>query len=256
MSKHGRKHPPRAISATLALSLLSSIAAGCSALPNRTQIDSASGLFDKAKLTYRAEFPSVQGTTVQVAAANPGAAQLTSYSPAGQPQASGNCQGTLEIIYPHPGKREGYALVKVTMGSEAKAVSKPTGWRRLFPWPSADRNSGQETYSMDIPRSELDHIVGKLQQTGYFEKGTSSQKAADLATQIDGANVRRSWDRIAELDALLARVYAAGRSALAAETDLWASSIASDQTAGPALSPSGPMAPPVARLPNQGPTLR
>lgn len=229
-------HAP--ISLALAMAVLAPIAAGCSALTGgRTQIDSASGLFDKAKITYRTDFPGMKAPPVSASGA-----QLASYTPAGQAEAARNCRGTLEIIYPHPDGRPGLALARVVIGAEP-VRAKPTGWRRVIPWPQPRDDSGQETYAIDIPRAELDHIVGKLQQTGYFEKTSKSQRTSDLAAQIDGGAVRRSWDHVPELDALLAHICASGRSALASQTQDWASSMASDQSANAPIPFAGLPAP-------------
>lgn len=241
--QRGRQQGRALLSFALAVAVLAPVAAGCSALTGgRTQIDSASGLFDKAKITYRSDFPGLQAPPAAASGA-----QLASYTPASQADAARNCRGTLEIVYPHPDGRPGLALARVVIGAEP-AQKKPSGWRRVIPWPQPRDESGQETYSIDIPRGELDHIVGKLQQTGYFEKSSSSQRASDLTAQIDGGAVRRSWDRVPELDALLAHVCASGRSALASQTQDWASSMASDQSASPAPIPFAGLPAPDARL--------
>jgi hypothetical protein len=201
--------------AALAGALVSLAAvAGCSVFKSgNVPLDSSAGLFDKARLRYEVDTDRVNST----AAPRRGEGQLVSYQQQATPRLPVNARASVDIRYPHPNKREGMAQVQVRIKSHAgKKSAEAPAWKRW--WLSTrdvlpgwnDAGSANETWVLDIPKSELATIVSRLNTSGYFA-GYEKSEGTEIVTELDGSKVAKSWHQVPEIDALVMRVRTEGR---------------------------------------------
>ncbi len=185
---------------------------GCSVFKSReVPLDSSAGLFDKAHLSYQ-----VDTDRINTLPAARGDAQLVSYHESTAPRLPANAQASVDIRYPHPEKREGFAQVRVRI--EGHASEKPAGASALTRWLVVTRNQvtgfakagSHEIWTLDIPKSEVAMIVSRLHTSGYFA-GYEKAEGTEIETELDGSKISKSWHQIPEMDALVVRVRTEGR---------------------------------------------
>lgn len=183
--------------------------AGCSGLRSKPLLDSAAGMFDKAELSYRVETARVDPAAPRVEG------QLVSYQPdAGKPLPAGSV-ADVQIAFPHPQKREGYAQVTVRLFDAPSAGD--TGrlgqwWKSSLKWTGlSGEGVPQETWVLDLPQNELAGIINDLHNSGFFTSYDKPTEGARIQTQLDGAKVNKTWRQVPQLDALIVRVRSQGR---------------------------------------------
>lgn len=145
------------------------------------------------------------------------AARQVSYREVTTAPWAGNAVGMLTAQYPHPAQRPGMALVSVVI--RYRESSTTTGgalrqmWRELWTEnsPSIGRSEMHEAWVLDIPRAELDGLVARLREGGFFDQPAAGQDAIELTATIDGHEVTKTWHQVPELDALMHRARLAGQ---------------------------------------------
>jgi hypothetical protein len=69
----------------------------------------------------------------------------------------------------------------------------------------------EEAWALDIPRSDLDRVLARLFEAGYFNRRPGTTGEVDLSATVDGASLNQRWGRVDELDALIERVRQEGQ---------------------------------------------
>jgi hypothetical protein len=197
---------------------------GCKAgyLPPKVPYDSAASLYDRARVLYQVDAGKLQ-VPVSVARIE---GQHVSYQQIPSSATSKSTLGRLEIAYPHPRGLKGYALARVTIQSRypeaaplpsstdevlAARIAETVAQVPLVGSAVAPTAEVEETWEMDVPRAELDRVVAELNQRGFYERKSAATGPVGIETSIDGHNVKKSWDRVPELDALMVAVRSRGR---------------------------------------------
>lgn len=197
----------------IALSLTLLALVGCKGGYTRplVPIDSAAGMYEKARVSYEVDAGEMQ-VPVSVAKIE---GQLVSYQQVPSSLQAGETLGRLEIEYPHPRGLNGYALARVTVessfaGKEGQTPSKTSKLPVVGAW-TDPRTKTMEVWELDIPRSEFDRIVAALNQARYFDRSMDNPGPVSMAAKIDGNDVDKKWNRVAELDGLMVAVRGHGR---------------------------------------------
>jgi hypothetical protein len=184
-------------------------AVGCSTFGKQAPNDTASGGFEKARLSYRVDTDRLNGRKSQAEGT------LVSYNGAPSNKLPANSKASLEIRSPHPDKREGLAQVRVRIESqgESSGVAWLAWWRSAKEELPGLKGAGwtQETWVLDIPQSELRGILGSLRGAGYFYTFAPPHDATLLETELDGTRLTKKWTQVRELDALIYRARTEGR---------------------------------------------
>lgn len=188
---------------------LAAAIAGCSAFSSgKTRLDSSAGMFDKAEVSYRVD-------AARLNAAPRPEGQLVSYQPQAVAALPAGSEAEVDIVYPHPEKREGHAQVTVRVfasknSGEEGRISK---W-----WKSGLKLSGLsstaaplEVWTLDVPQNDVAGIINGLHNTGYFTSYEKPAEGAQVETVLDGAKVSKTWRQVPQLDALIVRVRTQGR---------------------------------------------
>jgi hypothetical protein len=205
----------------LALAVVGMLAAtGCKSnlIYHGVQLDSRAGIFDTASISYEID-SSRLGEPLPVARIE---GQLVSYDQQATAPLPGSAVGKLTIVYPHPDKKPGLAQARLeikarTGGIAPKSNSPPaqmihsveSGLKSLQPWPRNDEI--EEVWLLDLPKAEVDALVHKLDDSGYFKGKGAGRAGIEIATVVDGAGKKRRWDQVPELDALMVQVRTTGR---------------------------------------------
>ena len=149
----------------------------------------------------------------------------------------------LRVQYPHPDKRLNYARVTLQLqpvdygpsferrslraaleeGVEIRKHRRDTRRARWF-WERTPDNSGQggaTIVEFDLARSDLDRLVGELNDHGFFARdllaleGVPSEGTAQLEVRLDRRWTARAWSDEPALEALATQVYEQGRTSIA-----------------------------------------
>jgi len=136
--------------------------------------------------------------------------QLVSYETHSATNETTDSLGVLEIIYPHPHGRSGYALARVNVGEEVhddRLSGSKSGWLGLVgAGKDAKDVAGHESWELDISKSEMDQLIARLRQSQFFGPTEYSSSGVKLTTRLDGEKTTKSWSQIPEYDALIQRV--------------------------------------------------
>lgn len=188
---------------------LAAAMAGCSAFNRgKPRLDSSAGMFDQAEVSYRVD-------AARLNAMSRPEGQLVSYQPDSAAKLPAGAEAEVEIVFPHPDKREGYAEVTVRVfgnknNSEEGRFSQ---W-----WKSGLKMSGfsassvaLEVWALDVPQNDVAGIINSLHNTGYFTSYDKPAEGVKIETVLDGAKVSKTWRQVPQLDALIVRVRTQGR---------------------------------------------
>jgi len=215
-----RSNPRRtSLRATLLAALLMPM--GCTSLDAlKLPEPSASGPAETVKLTYRTDSDRLN----LLVALEPPAGQLVSYQQPRSPVPDFT-ESTLHLTYPHPGGRAGYALATVVFEAQPSGDSSDSGvsaiWKKITgssdeAAPGANGDPGfREVWTTDVPRWQLDRVVAKLRESGYFRRTKTLNAKVSLATEIDGARFGKDFTELPELDAIIVRIRSQGRPVVA-----------------------------------------
>jgi hypothetical protein len=197
------------VAAVLAGAMLTSLAvAGCSALKGpEVPLDASAGMFDRASIGYRVETARIN-TALRSPPSSEG--QLVAYRPTHSAALPADSVASVQIKYPHPQKKAGYAQVVVRIDDAASAAGWT--WKHWLAIAGGYTyvSEAQEVWTLDIPQRELSQIVNRLQTSGYFQQYETAD-AATFETELDGVAFNKSWRQLPELDALIVRVRTEGR---------------------------------------------
>jgi hypothetical protein len=124
----------------------------------------------------------------------------------------------LSIKYPHPDGRAGYALAEAVVGdlSEESETVEPPWVARLATFardtlPGMAFGEGiKEAKAFDIPVSDLEAVLDRLGEEGYFHQPNSLPSPVELAVEVNGHRQDKPWRRVVELDRLYSDVRAKG----------------------------------------------
>lgn len=194
------------------------LAAGCEAIQPRTvRIDSTIGMYQMAKLTYRIDAGKL---SEPVNVANITGKQVSYEQKPSGPYADTSV-ARLAIEYPHPGGKPGYALAEVIIAARkppaTTQAAKKSTWRRLADdmhemltqngLPGVKMADGiYEAWSLDLPRADLDGVIGQLSQAGYFHLAGNPTPGVNVSCKIDGQQCDKQWGHVSALDELVERV--------------------------------------------------
>jgi hypothetical protein len=194
------------------------VAAGCQALAPRTvRIDTTVGMYQTAQLSYRIDTGK---TSEPVKVANI-AGQQVSYQQKPSGPYPGHSVVQLAVMYPHPGGHPGYALAEVVVKARKPPATTPPAdkpaWRQFTDGiheiltqnnlPGIKLADGvYEAWALDIPRSDVDGLVGRLGETGFFHLAGNSAPGIDVTCVINGQTIEKQWGHVSELDTLIERV--------------------------------------------------
>jgi hypothetical protein len=200
-------------------------AAGCESIQPRTvRIDSTVGIYQTATLTYRIDAGKLSEA---VKVANITGRQVSYEQKPSGPYPDRSI-ALLSLQYPHPLGRPGYALAEVVVEARKPPTNtvdtKKSAWRR---WaddmhklltqnslPGVKLANGiHEAWTLDIPRTELDGVIGQLSQTGYFHLAGNPAPGVNVSCKIDGQQINKQWGHVSALDALIDRVRHEGQLA-------------------------------------------
>jgi hypothetical protein len=215
-------------------------ASGCSSVSGWVKgAPGSAGVYDKVSLTYRTPSAQVNAT---VAAARAVEGQLVSYQQPAPAVVPNGREAILEITYPHPEGKEGYALVQVLIPRVSEEPAAPTSWEKMMGIRRDDDpvlSGKRSTYNLDIPWSELEQLMTSMREAGYFTSKKAESPTTHLTTRLDGMRVHKNWNQVPQLDALVARVYQEGAPAGAAtgSSSAGGSATASDEAAAAAAVP-------------------
>jgi hypothetical protein len=203
--------------ATFASALALMILAGCSSSPwHKVPLDAASGFYADAELTYRLDAGKL-GQPLDVVRVE---GQRVSYEQVPSSPLGGESIGTLQVIFPHPAGRAGYALARFSLDS-TRPKPAPTS-RQWNPFVKRT-NSVQapatlvgthpeihETWELDIENVESNRIFKLLTDLGFYQSEKPGA-AARVSVKMQGKEQAKDWDQIPALNLLIQRVRTQGR---------------------------------------------
>ena len=193
-------------------------ASGCEAMNPRTvQIDAASGRYQSALLTYELDTGRLS-QPVQTARIQ---AQQVSYQQLPSTPLPDRSHARLSVKYPHPRGKADFALAEVVIvsnhpkDSSASSPGKSTFQRAVASFteamndilPGMSYGSGvSEAWALDVPKEELDQLIGHLANSGYVQYGPATTPGVEVLAQLYGRPIRKQWRQVPELDAFIERV--------------------------------------------------
>ncbi|HUY87782.1 MAG TPA: hypothetical protein VMV10_03515 [Pirellulales bacterium] len=197
---------------------LAAAALGCESMNPRTvQIDAASGRYHSAQLTYELDTGRLS-QPVQTARIQ---AQQVSYQQLPSTPLPDRSLARLSVKYPHPQGKADFALAEVVIVSDhPKVKSATSAGKSAFErfassfaeamndiLPGMTYGDGvREAWALDIPKEQLDDLVGHLANSGYFQYGPAPTPGVDVFTQLNGRTISKHWRQVPELDAFIERV--------------------------------------------------
>lgn len=125
---------------------------------------------------------------------------------------------TLQIRYPHPTGRKDLAQAVVAFSpagvdSALQSESILDQIPGLGKQASDERAAPIETWTLDIPKWQVDGIVAKLQKANFFRRAKILGSTSYLAVKTKGNAFGKNYRNVDELDALIVRVRRQGHPA-------------------------------------------
>jgi len=231
----------------LLATLLLSAASGCQSFRSSQPLPAevSAGFYQQAHIRYRLDAGKMN-VPVTVSHVE---GQLVSYQQLPSTPIGNQALGELEIIYPHPAGKPGYALARVhirTKLADPKQAAAADGaaksesftakmGKTLDPrrwW--AEESDVAETWELDVPKPHIDYAISALTARGYFENSKPMAPQATLSTLVDGHKSKREFDQLPEFDSLMLDVrrygqlvsYRGSRAALAQSSAKFSSNTA------------------------------
>jgi hypothetical protein len=192
---------------------------GCSALPNGpaiAQVEAAGADSDVIRIAYQTDSARLNLTT---ATSMPGF-HNASFQPASQAQYFPEfTSSTLVVTRPHPSGNPELALVTVTFHSNEETASDSAAssvWSAIAGSSDDEPSTGggepfREVWTLDVPRWQLDNLVGKLRKQNFFRRSKILSPKATVDTFIDGRRFAKPFKEIPELDSLILQIRSRGR---------------------------------------------
>jgi hypothetical protein len=184
--------PAQIVVATVVLLTLGSV--GCARWKQKPMaLTSVACMYDRAELMYHVD-ASRLGLPLALSKVE---AQHVSYQESPSSPQAGTSTGTLRVRYPHPQAGAEMALAEVVIDSRA------AGGRAS--------DTVHEVWTLDIPKNDLDQIVGRLRETNFFVAPGKSQTGVTLMTSLDKVSMNKDWDQVPELNLLMQQVRSHGQ---------------------------------------------
>ncbi len=207
---HASLHRRRFLLLALAAAALGcTVLAGCAAFRSgETQLRPVSGKarsYDSAAISYRLSSPVRPSGEIQTVGYSQPAPGPTQY---------------LAIEYPHPAGHSGQALCEVIVARDAAAdgEKKSDGWLSRMRRGTLDQLPGltyaegiESAWALDVPIDEIDQIIHRLDQQGYFSSTRRPPNGLELNARINGVPFSKTWPAVPELNALVLRVRKKGK---------------------------------------------
>jgi hypothetical protein len=228
--------------------------------------DASAGFYDTARLEYRLDAGKL-GQPLDVVRVD---GRTVRYEQVASSPLAEQSIGTLVIQYPHPAGKSGLARVTYSLDSGRPNASRAEGLNPFhFGQSAAAITPGHEeiheVWAMDIDRAESSRLFELLTRQNFYHSQEKQGGVAELAVTIDGKQIRKRWEQVAELNHLALRVRRDGQlvallrpAALSGSPDgVIANTMAFREALARAgapthpapASPGGPGTPQVARLP-------
>jgi hypothetical protein len=223
--------PARRLAALVPLALVA--LAGCTWTPQtfrRVPLDASTGFYQSARLSYRLDAGKLQQPLDVIHVES----QRVSYDQVASSPMAEQSIGTLTITYPHPNGREGFAQARFALDSiatGAAAVKPSKSWNPFKKTSTAAQpptavTSWQpevhEAWVLDLPRGESDSYFKLLSSLGYYNTDRPSAVGVQINAEINGKTLQKSWDQVAELNALVQRVRRDGQLVAYSRPSLYA----------------------------------
>jgi hypothetical protein len=123
----------------------------------------------------------------------------------------------LRIVYPHPKAGPEYARAELALSRDPLPErEKPNSlvarigqaardsYRRVLRGPSGEF---EHRIVVDVPRSELDHLLTDLEADGFFEQQTRPLGGATLSAHVGWSKHSKNWTAEPLLDHLMTQIY-------------------------------------------------
>jgi hypothetical protein len=147
--------------------------------------------------------------------------QLVSYDDVAGSVSPDRTVGSLRIIYPSADAPTGYARIEVQVDAaplpkmpqlDDPAKGSASWYERLSSPRELPAAASHETWAMNLPKAELDRLLGLLSTPGSVMAGKQAQTAgAMLTTHFNGHHYRGACRPVPQLDALMRKVRDQGR---------------------------------------------
>ena len=185
--------------------------AGCASLPELPWApvarDASAGFYDTVRLEYRLDAGKL-GQPLDVVRVDGRTVRYEQVASSPLPDQS---IGTLVIQYPHPAGKSGLARVTYALDSGRGESSQGVS---LNPFKTGEGAAAitpgheeiHEVWAMDIDRVESDRFFKLLSTQNFHHSQAKENGVAELAVTIDGKQVRKRWEQVAELNNLALRV--------------------------------------------------
>ncbi|MEX0979360.1 MAG: hypothetical protein WDZ48_10930 [Pirellulales bacterium] len=169
--------------------------------------DASAGFYDTARLEYRLDAGKL-GQPLDVIRVD---GRTVRYEQVASSPLADQSIGTLAIQYPHPAGKSGLARVTYSLDSGRPGTSQgeiPNPFKTAEP--ALAITSGHEeiheVWAMDIDRLESDRLFKLLSTQNFYHSQAKEGGVAELAVTINGKQVRKRWEQVAELNNLALRV--------------------------------------------------
>jgi hypothetical protein len=128
----------------------------------------------------------------------------------------------LELQYPYPGVHPAFvrATLRIVADAKSKPAEKPPAWSLPFasnpaPKPQAnepaalppddleDPHATDEVLYIDIPKTEVDAVLGELAKADFFSVPSDPDGASHVVVVFNKGRCEKGWSRDARLDRLV-----------------------------------------------------
>jgi hypothetical protein len=210
-----KRQAPAASFALLTIRLLPfAFCFSCASLPELPWApparDASAGFYETARIEYRLDAGKL-GQPIDAVRVD--GRQVAYEQIASSPLAEQSI-GTLVVQYPHPGGTPDLARVTFTLDSN-RPESESDGVNPLrtgTPVGIQPRHEEvHEVWAMDIPRAECDRYFQLLSAQNFYRAAAVDSGGAQLAVTINGRQLRKNWEQVAELNLLAQRVRREGQ---------------------------------------------
>jgi hypothetical protein len=146
--------------------------------------------------------------------------QTVSYDEVAASRLTDRTVGTLRIIYPHPEAPPELARAEVQIDAAPLPDLAHLNERssELLPWyrhgmqPTHETaEASHETWQLDLPRAEMEQLLGRLATPHVVVSEGNKQSGANLKTSFNGHHYQANCQPVPELDALMQRIRRDGR---------------------------------------------
>jgi len=114
----------------------------------------------------------------------------------------------LHLHYPHPGGQPEMALATLIVAPQESDAGWLDRWRDAGS--AADQTQILDRRVLDLPARNVHAIVDKLQQENFFRHSKSLDSESHLGVVMDDARFAKDYRAVAELDAMILKVYREG----------------------------------------------